>query len=164
VLKTESAEEKSSNQGGLTVRLVAELLNPGFLLLLYELNCPTPLLLPCRPSTGLYCPPALPAYTGGRYGSCLPHRLPHVWVGVSAIIRGFIVRFLHQMQLRQNSCHSKSIFDRIVELFHRSFLFECSIQPAHRRGGYFVERKECSTAHDTHYPTLPSAHTQGPPK
>ena len=52
--------------------------------------------------------------------ACRTDALIFGWVS-SAIIRGFIVRFLHQMQLRQNSCHSKSIFDRIVELFHFSF-------------------------------------------
>ena len=62
---------------------------------------------------------------------------------LSAIIRGFIVRFLHQMQLCQNSCHSKSIFDRIVEVFH--FLFECSITPpTHRMCGGYVERRSAA--------------------
>ena len=47
--------------------VLPELLNPGFFLLLYELNRPAPLILACWPSRGLNCPPALP---------CSPLKIP----------------------------------------------------------------------------------------
>ena len=82
--------------------VLPELLNPGFFLLLYELNRPAPLVLACWPPRGLNCPPALPCsvftpqnpfldfkyfldlqkwdltYTGGRHWSRLSHRLSHI--------------------------------------------------------------------------------------